>query len=211
VGETTEELKRQIEDTRNDLGDTVEAIGDRVIPGRVIERRKNQISGGFRSVADRFVGTAHDVQHAVGGAGGSVHDVPQAVRSQAQGAPLLTGALALAAGFLAAVVFPASETEKRASSGLMEKVEPVKAELASVGHEVAEHLQEPAKQALEEVKSVASDGVDAVKGTAKDAADQTTEGVRQAADTVTSGSAGTDGAADPPAPGWTNDPSSGLG
>jgi gas vesicle protein len=187
MGETTDELRRQIEEKRSDLGETVEAIGDRVMPGRVIERRKNQISGGFRSVADRFVGTAQDVQHAVGDAAGSVHGAPGAVRSQTQGAPLLTGALALAAGFLAAVVFPASEAEKRASGQLMDKVEPVKAELASVGQEVADHLKEPAKQAVEEVKAVATDGVDAVKDTAKDAAEQTTAGAKDAAEAIKSG------------------------
>jgi len=188
VGETTtDELRRDIEAARTDLGETVEAIGDRVIPGRVIERRKNKISGGFRSVADRFVGTAHDVGHAVGDAAGSVHDAPQTMRSQAQGAPVLTGVVAFAAGFLAAVAFPASETEKRASGQLMDKVEPVKAELSNFGQEIAEHLKEPAMQAVEEVKNTASESVGAVKDTAKQAAEQTKDEAKDAATTVTSG------------------------
>jgi len=180
VGETAEDLKREIEATRNDLGETFEAIGDRVMPGRVIERRKNKISGGVRSVADRFLGTAHDVGQGVGDAAGSVHDAPEALRSHAQGAPILTGALAMAAGFLVAVAFPASDTEKRASKQLMDKAEPLKADLTDVGKEIAEHLKEPAKQAVEEVKSTAGDSVGAVKETAGDAAQATTGSVQDA-------------------------------
>ena len=80
-----------------------------------------------------------------------------------------------------------SGTEKRASSELMDKVEPLKAELSSVGHEIAEHLQEPAQQALQDVKTVASEGVDTVKDTAKDATQQTTETLQHAKDNITTG------------------------
>ena len=49
MGETTEELRQQIEQTRNGLGDTLDAIGDRVSPGRMVERSKNRMTGGVRS------------------------------------------------------------------------------------------------------------------------------------------------------------------
>jgi len=192
VGQTADELKREIEDTREDLGQTVEAIGDRVIPGRVIERQKNKVSGGFRSVADRFLGTSHDVGAKVGDAAGSVHDAPQALRSQAQGAPLLTGAVAFAAGLLAAVAFPASETEKRASGQLLDAVQPVKDDLTSTGQEIAEHLKEPAKQAVDAVKSTAGEGVDAVKDTAKQATQAATSDVKDAVTTAKTGTTDTE-------------------
>ena len=42
MGQTAEQLKEQIAGTRDDLSETLDAIGDRVSPGRVIERRKNR-------------------------------------------------------------------------------------------------------------------------------------------------------------------------
>ena len=47
MGQSPEELKDEIESTRADLGDTLEAIGDRVSPGRVIERRTARVRQGF--------------------------------------------------------------------------------------------------------------------------------------------------------------------
>ena len=84
MGQTTEELRQQIADTRGDLTDTLDAIGDRVSPGRVIERRKNRMTAGVRSTLDRLMGTAHDAADAV-------RDTPGSVGSSTQGAPLVAG------------------------------------------------------------------------------------------------------------------------
>ena len=45
MGQNADQLKREIADTRNDLGNTLDAIGDRVSPSRVIQRRKNRVTG----------------------------------------------------------------------------------------------------------------------------------------------------------------------
>ena len=42
MGQSAEELRYEIADTRAELGQTLDAIGDRVSPGRMIERRKNR-------------------------------------------------------------------------------------------------------------------------------------------------------------------------
>ena len=194
MGETTtDDVRREIEATRNELGGTIDAIGDRVIPGRVIERGKNQVSQAARSVVARVMGKAHDardtVSDAVSGAGGSVSDAPGAVLSQTQGAPLAAGVIAFAAGFLVAAAFPPSQSEKDVvSDKLADKVEPIKAELKQTGQEVAEHLKEPATDAVQSVKSAATDAAQQVAGTAKDAAQQTTGEVQGAVHDVKSGS-----------------------
>ena len=41
MGQSADELRHDIEATRGQLGETLDAIGDRVSPGRMIERRKN--------------------------------------------------------------------------------------------------------------------------------------------------------------------------
>ena len=189
---TTDDVRREIEATRNEMSGTIDAIGDRVIPGRVIERRKNQVSQGARSVVDRVMGKAHDardtVSGAVGSAGESVSDAPAAVLSQTQGAPLVAGVIAFAAGFLVAAAFPPSQSEKDVvSDKLADKVEPLKAELKQTGQEVAEHLKEPATDAVQSVKSAAQDAAQQVAGTAKDAAQQTSGEVQGAVQDVKTG------------------------
>jgi len=188
MGEATDDVKRQIEDTRNDLGQTIDAIGDRVIPGRVIERRKNQMSHGVRSVVDRVMGTAHDARQAVGDATSSVSDAPAVVLTQTQGAPLVAGALAFAAGFLVAAAFPPSQAEKAVvTDQLADKAEPLKEQLTEAGREAVAHLKEPAAEAVQSVKSAAQDAAERVTATAKDAAEQTTGDVRGAVQDVRSG------------------------
>jgi len=186
VGETTtDDVRREIEATRYELGGTIDAIGDRVIPGRVIERRKNQVSQSARSVVDRVMGKAHDARDAVSSAGESVGEAPGAVLSQTQGAPLVAGVVAFAAGFVVAAAFPPSQSEKTVvADKLADKVEPLKAELKHTGQEVAEHLKEPATDAVQSVKSAAQDAAQEVAGTAKDAARQTSGEVQGAAQDV---------------------------
>jgi ElaB/YqjD/DUF883 family membrane-anchored ribosome-binding protein len=188
MGETAEELRREIEQTRSGLGDTLDAIGDRVSPGRVLERKKNRMTGGVRSAVDRVMGKAHDAQQSVSGAGhgtvDTVRDLPDTIKSQAQGTPLIAGVVAFAAGFMIAAAFPPSDTEKAGASQLLDKVEPIKAELSHVGQEIAEHLKEPAMQAVEEVKSAAQDGAQSVTDTAQQAAADTKEQAHDAVDTV---------------------------
>ena len=117
MGQSTEELRREIEYTREDLGQTLDAIGDRVSPGRIVERRKNRVVNGFASVRDRVMGTASDAGHSIGDtAGGTVDTIkgaPDTVVQQTQGNPLVAGAVAFGVGVLMASVFPATAKEQQ--------------------------------------------------------------------------------------------------
>ena len=109
--------------------------------------------------------------------------------SQTQGAPLVAGVIAFAAGFLVAAAFPPSQSEKDVvSDKLADKVEPLKAELKQTGQEVAEHLKEPAADAVQSLKLAAQDAAQQVAGTAKDAAQQTTAEVQGAVQDIKPGS-----------------------
>jgi hypothetical protein len=188
MGERTEELRREIESTRGDLGNTLDAIGDRVSPGRIIERRKNRISGGFRSMSDKVMGKAHNATGSVSDAGqsafGTLQDAPDRARQSTQGAPVMAGVIAFAAGFVLAAVIPPTDTEKEASSHLADKVAPIKAELASVGHDVADHLKAPVADAVDHVKSAAKDQAADVTHSAKDAAHDTADQAKESASNI---------------------------
>lgn len=199
MGQSPEELRRDIERTREGLGETLDAIGDRVSPGRMIERKKNRVSYGLRTVKERVMGTVGDTTssltstvsdkvHSAGdsahGAIDSVKEMPGAVRQQAQGAPAMAGAIAFGIGFLVAAAFPATQAEKDAGAKVMEKVEPLKGELAAAGKEMAEHLKEPAMDAANQVKDAAMESAQTLTDTAKTAVQDTAEQAKSAADSV---------------------------
>jgi gas vesicle protein len=176
VGKSAEELRRDIEMTREDLGGTIEAIGDRVSPGRIIERRKNRFTNGVQSVRYRVMGTAGDAGHAVSDrahhAADTVTSLPETAKYQTQGSPMAAGLIAFGAGFLAAAVIPSSQRERQATEKLMEKAEPLKEKLSEAGHEMADNLKEDARQAAAEVKESASEHAAQVKDTAQQATHQ---------------------------------------
>ena len=83
----------------------------------MIERRKNRFVVGMRSAKDRTMGTGSDASHAVtdrvqgvgegiadtaGSAVDTVRSAPEAARQQAQGNPMMAGAVAFGLGFLVA-------------------------------------------------------------------------------------------------------------
>ena len=161
MGQDADELKREIERTRDQLGGTLDAIGDRVSPSRIMERRKNRVRNSWDTMRMRVMGSVHDRSHTVtdttgqavhrvgdtmGSAVEGVKHAPETARERTEGAPMVAGAIAFGVGLLAAAAFPPSRRERQIGPALLERVEPIKEELTAAGSEVAEHLQEPAKQ-----------------------------------------------------------------
>jgi len=188
VGQSPEELRRDIEYTRAHMGDTLDAIGDRVSPGRIVERRKNRVVNGLSGVRDRVMGTASAAGHTLGDtAGGTVDTIkgaPEAVVQQTQGNPLVAGAVAFGVGVLMASVFPATAKEQEVAEQLKDKAQPLADDLKQTGQEIAEHLKEPAREAVESVKQAVTEGQQVVTDTAKDAADSTRQAAREGTETV---------------------------
>ena len=188
MGQSTEELRRDIEQTRDGLSDTLDAIGDHVSPGRMLERRKNRTVQGIQSLRDRVMGTVSDAKDGISDGAGSAVDTitstPDTVRAQTQGSPLATGAIAFGVGFLIAAVFPPSRSEQRAAQTLLENAQPVKDELLAAGQDVASELKDSARTALEEVKDTAADAKQAVADTAHDNVEATKETAQAAAGSV---------------------------
>jgi ElaB/YqjD/DUF883 family membrane-anchored ribosome-binding protein len=190
MGQSAEELRRDIEYTRQDLGETLDAIGDRVSPGRMVERRKNKVVNGLTSVRDRVMGTASDAGQSVGDTAGSAVDTikgaPDTVVQQTQGNPLAAGGIAFGIGVLLASVFPATAKEQQVADQLKDKAQPLAEDLKQTGQEMAEHMKEPAREAVESVKQAATEGQQAVTDTAKEAAQSTGQAAREGAETVRS-------------------------
>jgi hypothetical protein len=190
MGQSAEELRYEIESTRADLGETLDAIGDRLSPSRMVDRRRNRMRAGVHRFRERVMGTATDARERVtapahaavdaGGEGissavGMVRDAPDMLRERTQGSPLAVGVVAAGLGFLAAALLPASAKEEELERELVHRAEPLKQELTEAGREAAKHLKEPAREAMEQLKSTAQEGASQVAGQAKSAASDVTQ------------------------------------
>lgn len=203
MGQDADQLKRDIEQTRGNLTSTVDAIGDRVSPGRIVERKTNRMRQGVQSVRDRVMGAASGATGAVGdrvsgaatsvrdtagSAAGSIRDAPSSVKQAAtertEGAPFAAGLIAFGAGLLASALVKPTARETQLAQAAVDAAQPVKESLAEAGREVASNLKDQGQTAVEEVKSTATQAASDVKETARQASEQTMDLGREAASDV---------------------------
>lgn len=192
MGQDTQQLRREISSTREDLGETFDQLEDKVNPRRIVERRKTRMKDSVSRFSDKIMGNidyatgaAHNVvgdikdgahakkdnlQSKVGSAGDSVHNVADTAKDQTAGAPLLAGAVAAGIGFLASVAFPATKAEENAAQQLVDKAQPLIDQAKEQGTEIANELKEKGMESAGQLKESATEHAQAVKGTAQDAA-----------------------------------------
>lgn len=171
-----EQLRQEIATTRQGMTNTLDAIGDHVSPGRIIERRKNRVVSSVAGARDRVMGTATSSTESVSD---GVKGIPDAVTTKTQGSPLGAGLVAFGLGFVAAAAFPPSSREKQMAGQLMANAEPLKDELVDAGKEMVEDLKAPAQESLDNVKESATTAAQEVKSSATDAADTVKQTVAQ--------------------------------
>ena len=163
MGKDANEIRREIEDTRARMDDTVEALGYKAdVPSRV----KDAVNERVETVRGTIAGAVDNVKQTVAGASGKVADATGSVGERlprpddlrrvarrgvgiAEENPLGLALGALAVGFLAGLVAPVSELERRTVGPLRDDlVERAKA----AGTDAIEHgkqvLQEQAQAVL---------------------------------------------------------------
>jgi ElaB/YqjD/DUF883 family membrane-anchored ribosome-binding protein len=186
MGESPEELRRDIEEVRGDLGTTLDQIGDRVSPKQMVRRRTQRIGQGFRNLRDAVMGGAQSVtqttasgastatdsvQQTIGQVADQAKQAPDMVQRQAQGNPLAAGLIAFGAGLLIASLFPASEPEQQAAATLQDAAQPFKDKAVEAGQELKSNLQAAAQDAVQQVKGTAQDAAHDVRQQAQSAAE----------------------------------------
>jgi len=196
MGKTAEDLRYELELQRQSLSQDLVAIGDRVSPGRIVERRKVAVRQSFGNVRnavmgakDSAVGTSRDgfvaaadgigtatssAGSTVGSAASSVAETvtgaPHAVASQTQGNPLAAGLIAFGAGALAATLLPKTRVEAQAVAQVQPALESAATELGEQAQSIAETAKEHATEATQHLKETAQDAAESVKAEAQDAA-----------------------------------------
>jgi hypothetical protein len=191
VGQTAEEVRREIERTRNDMGYTLDAMGDRISPRRMVERRTNRVKGALRTARESVMGSASGATGRVSGlassAGGGVHgagsavaggaesalemakSAPQMARRQAEGNPLAAGLVAFGAGMLLGSLMPESQVEQKAAAAVVPQLEPLKEE----AQHLAQDLKEGAGGVASETAATLKEHATGVGDQLKEQASQT--------------------------------------
>lgn len=178
---TPEQLRAEIDATRANLSNDVDALTDHVTPSNIAHRQtekvKGKVSDAVSGVKDKVMGTVDDARDKVSssshdgpGVGDRARDAasdakasasaaPGRAASATRGNPLAAGLIALGAGWLLGSLIPVSEKEK---------------ELAVTAKDNAGALTQPVKEAAQEVaqnvKPAAQEAARSVKGSAQDAA-----------------------------------------
>ena len=190
---SAEDLRRQLDEQRAEIGNDLVAIGDRVSPKRMTERRtaavKNKL-GGARdavmgakdTVADKASEMTSQAGDAASGATDQLRQGPELAKQQTQGNPLAAGLVAFGGGLLLASVIPASRRERQLVS---EKVQPQLEQAASrvgeVAQETVEEIKPAAQEAVSELKDEAQQAVSEVKDEASSAAGEVADDAKQEA------------------------------
>lgn len=159
MGETPDDIRHEIEETRARMGDTVEAIGYKTdVKGRVKESvadKKDALVGSISGGKDAVVGKADSLVARVGGVvpdGDQVKDGAAKVGLSKEN-PLGLALIGAAVGFIAGTLLPKSNVENE--------------QLGEISDQVTDTMKDAGQEALERGKSVAQDAVQAATHTAQ--------------------------------------------
>ena len=187
-----EELRTEIEQTRANLSQNVNALGEAVTPGAIARRQVDKVKGAGVGVKEKIMGSADDARSSMSGSvggsasslGDSAGNMQQAAVRKAQGNPLAAGLIALGAGWLVGSLLPASDKERQAAATVKEKAQPVVSEAQSVAKDAAQNLQQPAQDAVESVRTTAQDAAETVKAEGQTAGQDVKASVQDSKETV---------------------------
>jgi gas vesicle protein len=160
MGETPDDIRGEIEDTRARMGNTVEAIGYKAdVKSRVKEsvvEKKDSIVGSISGGKDSLVGAADSMVARVGGLVPDTQDVKGGAArvGMSRENPLGLALVGAAAGFVLGTLLPKTNAENRT--------------LGPLSDQVTDKAKEAAQESLERGKAVAQDALSAAANTVQD-------------------------------------------
>ena len=167
-----DQIREDIQRTRADLSDDVNALADSVNPKQVARRQASRVRDVFTGAKEKVMGKASTgtsaAADAVGSAKSTVSEAPGQIIEQTRGNPLAVGLIAFGAGLLAGSLLPASAAERQTAAKVKDTAAPVVSDAAK---EVADNLKQPAQDAVSSVTDAASDAAATVKDTGSSAVD----------------------------------------
>lgn len=181
MGEDPAAIRQEIEQTRERMGDTVDALGYKA---DVPSRAKESISDKVQGAKAKLTGAGSRVADATPG----TEDVKQTGRQAvgvAQQNPLGLAIGAAAFGFLAGMLIPSTKVEDERLGPVSDQV---KEQVRQTGQEAIEHgkqiAQETAQVATEKVQEAASEVKDQAQDTAQQHAEELKSSAQDSAEQV---------------------------
>jgi gas vesicle protein len=164
MGQDPSTIRQEIEQTRGEMGDTVEALGYKA---DVKTRAKDAISDKVGAAKEKVSGAAGRMSETTPDGGDVQHGAHRA-KGIAEENPLGLAIGGLAVGFLAGLALPGTRVED-------ERIGPV-------ADQVKEKAKETGEEALERGKQVAQQTAESAKETAREAGQQQAEEMRSSAE-----------------------------
>jgi hypothetical protein len=185
MGQSAQQVRADIERTREDLGQDLDAIGDKISPRQAVRRRTDRVRSKLTIMRERVMGSAESatsivssegssvagsvrdaasdvassVADAASGAAHTVRHAPDVVKKQTEGNPMAVGLIAFGLGALAGTILPSTQTEKSMAPQLREMVvEPIKETASEAAREVGQDLRGSTEEAAERVRQTAQEG-----------------------------------------------------
>jgi hypothetical protein len=181
MGQDPDAIREDIEQTRADMSETVEAIGYKAdVPSRAkdkvsqtVDNMKNKVSGTATRAREAVTGTTSRVGDATP-SGSEVKQTTRRVAGVAKENPLGLAIGAVAIGFLAGLAMPSTRVED-------EKLGPVAEQVRDKVKETGQEAVERGKQVAQEVASTATE---TAKQQTREQGQELAESTRQSAQEV---------------------------
>jgi len=168
MGEDPDRIRAEIEQTREEMSETVDALGYKTdVKARTkdsIRDKKESVMGVASSAKERLVGAGQSVGEATPDTEQVKHQARRA-KSVAQENPLGLAVGAVAVGFLAGMLVPSTRFEDD--------------KLGEMSDDVIERAKQTGQEALERGKQVAQDAAETAKDSGREHAEEIKETARQ--------------------------------
>ena len=176
MGQDPDMIRKDIEETRDRMGDTVDALQYKT---DVKARAKDSVTGRVDSIKGRFTGVSDSAPST-----GDVKDAASRGKGIAQDNPLGLAVGAAAVGFLAGLLVPATRVENEKIGPMADTIKDQARETAQVALEHGkEATQEAAQAATEAVKETGQQHAEEAKGDLQEKAQTARDEVQRTAPT----------------------------
>ena len=181
MGQDPTAIRQQIENTRDRMGETVDALSYKTdLPARA----KDSINDRVQGARDRILGTRDQLTDSAPGTE-DVKQVGQRAVGIAQENPLGLAIGAAAVGFLAGMLIPATAVEDQRLGPVSDQL---KIQARQTSHDAVEHgkqiAQDTAEVASKKAQDVAADIGDSVQDVVQDAAQQAKDAASEVKETA---------------------------
>lgn len=197
--QTPEEIRAEIEHTRNRLSSDVEAVAEKVNPESAVQRQKDKARNKFQDLREQVMGasdsahnTADELRYEAtdraAQAKDALNQAPGLAKAKTRGNPFAAGLIAVGAGWLIGSMLPSTQREQQLTTETAQQIRPhvqqATESVKNAAQDIAEGIKAPAQQAFDSIKETAQDAAQDVKAHGQDETAHLKESATQSAESV---------------------------